>query len=269
MRRGVGSSGGNYELTIRRIFPGIMEVRDPPEAKEEEGPRNFSWIVPDELAAMACPDTRDHLKTLSYRGVCHLVSLSEECIPDGIERYEPLNWILIPVEEYHAPTMRQVIKFIEFCVNCRQKGEAVGVHCRSGRGRTGVMAACYLVYFLGMTPERAITTLRLARPGSLETYRQERTVYEFRDVSRLENYDLLVLSLLEEPNEELAMLRVEEEKEKEKKLHLNYFQLEQIKKDMRVLDYNTVYTFLEILRSYIPFNPDLLQRRYTQPAWMM
>jgi hypothetical protein len=100
-----------------------MEVRDPPEAKEKEGPRNFSWIVPDELAAMACPDTRDHLKTLSYRGVCHLVSLSEECIPDGIERYEPLNWILIPVEEYHAPTMRQVIKFIEFCVNCRQKGE--------------------------------------------------------------------------------------------------------------------------------------------------
>jgi hypothetical protein len=94
-------------------------------------------------------------------------------------------------------------------------------------------------------------------------------VYEFRDVSRLENYDLLVLSLLEEPNEELAMLRVEEEKEKEKKLHLNYFQLEQIKKDMRVLDYNNVYTFLEILRSYIPFNPDLLQRRYTQPAWMM
>lgn len=46
------------------------------------------------------------------------------------------------------------------------------MHCRSGRGRTGVMAACYLVYFLNLTPERAITTLRLGRPGSIETYRQ-------------------------------------------------------------------------------------------------
>lgn len=83
-------------------------------------------------------------------------------------------------------------------------------------------------------------------------------MYEFRDLSRLESYEQLVLSLLEEPNEEIAILRTEEKKKEEKKLQLNYFQVEQIKKDMRVLDYNTVNIFLEILRNYIPFNPRLL-----------
>ncbi|KAL1460816.1 hypothetical protein WDU94_012759 [Cyamophila willieti] len=231
--------------------------------EDRDEPRNFSWIVPGELAAMGCPTSRDQLKTLAYRGLSHLVSLSEESVPPGIEQYTPLNWILLPVEEFQAPTIRQVVRFIEFCVNCRQKGEAVGVHCRMGRGRTGVMAACYLVYFLNVTPERAITTLRLSRPGSIETYRQERTVYEFRDLSRLENYDQIVLSLLEEPNEEILLLKLEEKREEEKKLHQNYFQTEEIKKTMKVLEYNTVYIFLDILRNYIPFNPDLSQRRMT------
>uniref|UniRef100_A0A8D9BSE0 Dual specificity protein phosphatase 23 n=3 Tax=Cacopsylla melanoneura TaxID=428564 RepID=A0A8D9BSE0_9HEMI len=231
--------------------------------KDRDEPSNFSWIVPGELAAMGCPTSRDQLKTLAYRGISHLISLSEECVPPGIEQYTPLNWILVPVEEFHPPTMRQVVRFIEFCVNCRQKGEAVGVHCRMGRGRTGVMAACYLVYFLNVTPERAISTLRLTRPGSIETYKQERTIYEFRDLSRLENYDQIVLSLLEEPNEQVLLLQLEEQREKKKKAHSNYFQTEEIKKNMKVLEYNTLYIFLEILRNYVPFNPDVSQRRMT------
>ena len=43
------------------------------------------------------------------------------------------------------------------------------------------MAACFLVYFYGQSPERAITNVRLMRPGSVETYEQEKAVVKYYD----------------------------------------------------------------------------------------
>lgn len=59
-----------------------------------------------------------------------------------------------------------------------------------GRGRTGVMAACYLVHFHGVAPERAIINVRLLRPGSVETTEQERAVIHYRDCLRTSNKQL-------------------------------------------------------------------------------
>lgn len=62
--------------------------------------------------------------------------------------------------------------------------QAVGVHCRMGRGRTGVMVACYLLYFQDFTANRAITQVRISRQGSIETYEQERVVFKYYDYLR-------------------------------------------------------------------------------------
>ena len=47
-------------------------------------------------------------------------------------------------------------------------GEIVAIHCWSGLGRTGTIAARLLVG-RGVAPELAITTVRNARPGAIET----------------------------------------------------------------------------------------------------
>lgn len=47
-----------------------------------------------------------------------------------------------------------------------------------------MMAACYLVHFQGVAPERAIINIRLQRPGSVETTEQERAVIHYRDQLR-------------------------------------------------------------------------------------
>jgi len=46
------------------------------------------------------------------------------------------------------------------------------------------MAACYLIHFCDQFPERALINLRLMRPGSVETYEQERAVKAYYDYLR-------------------------------------------------------------------------------------
>jgi ADP-ribosyl-[dinitrogen reductase] hydrolase len=52
-------------------------------------------------------------------------------------------------------------------------GRNVLVHCRGGLGRSGTIAARLLIE-LGMEPMTAITRVRAARPGAIETSQQEK-----------------------------------------------------------------------------------------------
>ena len=60
-----------------------------------------------------------------------------------------------------------------------KKGQAVGIHCRMGCGRTGTMLACYLVASEGYTANNAITETRNRRPHSIETEHQEQAVHDY------------------------------------------------------------------------------------------
>ena len=51
-------------------------------------------------------------------------------------------------------------------------GEAILLHCKGGLGRTGMVAARLLVES-GLSPDEAITAVRAARPGTIETAEQE------------------------------------------------------------------------------------------------
>ncbi|KAJ8963286.1 hypothetical protein NQ318_018753 [Aromia moschata] len=146
-------------------------------------PWNFSWVVPDELAGMAMPETKENLRYLWQQGIRHLVTLSPERVPPIGE--SQLEWTLLPIEEFEAPTLNDMIAFNDICSRCIANNQGVGVHCRMGRGRTGVMAACYLVRFHGMYPQTAIQKVRSERPGSVETYEQERAVYRYHDYLRV------------------------------------------------------------------------------------
>lgn len=57
--------------------------------------------------------------------------------------------------------------------------QAVGVHCALGFGRTGTMLACYLVKERRLAAGDAIAEIRRLRPGSIETFEQEKAVFQF------------------------------------------------------------------------------------------
>ncbi|XP_037298266.1 dual specificity protein phosphatase 23-like [Manduca sexta] len=160
------------------------QIEEETEDYESYPPYNFSWFIENKVAAMGWPQTVANLNYLADVGVDHLITLSPEKIPPILECKKKLKWTEIRIKEFGAPTLKQILKFIEICERAEIRGEVIGVHCRHGRGRTGTMLACYLVHFKHMAPERAVLTVRVQRPGSCETYEQEKMVCHYHDCER-------------------------------------------------------------------------------------
>lgn len=139
---------------------------------------HFSWLVENQLAALSYPESADAL-TLLYRiGIRALLNLSEAPLP-----YEALDTVglrieHIPVIDLTAPTLHQVKQAVTMIASCLDHHLPVAVHCIAGLGRTGTILACFLVR-QGMSADKAITTIREWRPGSIEVPEQEAVVYEY------------------------------------------------------------------------------------------
>ena len=144
--------------------------------------RGFSWVVPGELAAMPLPGRERPLDQdaafLAQEGIRVLVSLTETPPDAEVLASRSIAQAHIPVQDFHAPTLEQMIDFVAVVEESVTAGKPVGVHCTAGLGRSGTMAAVYLVA-RGASANEAIGTVRELRPGSIETPAQEAAVRHF------------------------------------------------------------------------------------------
>ncbi len=142
-------------------------------------PPSFDWVIEGRLAAMARPyDLRGALEYLQENGIEVIVTLTESPLrPSLIEEFG-IECHHVPVEDFYAPTQRQIAEFVSIVGHARRRGKSVVVHCQAGMGRTGTMLAAYLVSE-GRDPEDAIARIRRLRPGSIETPEQEDAVREY------------------------------------------------------------------------------------------
>jgi atypical dual specificity phosphatase len=142
----------------------------------------FSWLVDGELAAMPLPgrhrDLAEDTDFLRMEGIRTLVSLTETAPDADVLAASEISQVLIPVRDFTAPTLDQMIEFVGVVSASVERGEPVGVHCTAGLGRSGTMAAAYLVAE-GVSATEAIATVRRLRPGSIETEAQEEAVNRY------------------------------------------------------------------------------------------
>jgi len=154
--------------------------------------RNFSFLIPGQLAVSSTPKRREHIDALRHLGVTLVITLTQEeplnptWFGEGIE-----NWF-VPVPNYEPPTVEQMNLICLRVQETISKGGCVLEHCGGGKGRAGTVAACLLVRFglsiptanyvnegTSMNTKEAIAYIRSARPGSLETVQQERFVQDY------------------------------------------------------------------------------------------
>jgi atypical dual specificity phosphatase len=144
----------------------------------------FSWVVPGHLAAMPLPGRQHALKEdvafLEDEGIRLLISLTETPTDSEVLEDFDIGLVHIPIRDFTAPTPEQIAVFVAAVEASVTKGDPVGVHCTAGLGRSGTMAAAYLVA-RGASASHAITTLRQLRPGSIETELQEEAVKRYEE----------------------------------------------------------------------------------------
>ncbi len=121
-------------------------------------PRGHEWL-------------EDEINAWGKSGIKHVISLLElkEALSLGL-RDEAFftNRAQMRYTNYCIPDMQVPVKthdFIDLALNLSQdiqSGDWVHIHCRSGIGRSGVMASTIL-YFLGYEPEQTLSVLSQCR----------------------------------------------------------------------------------------------------------
>jgi atypical dual specificity phosphatase len=136
---------------------------------------SLTWIVERAVAAMPLPwpEEFDELPGLGIAGV---ISLTER-LPEGLP-HPRLRHLHLPVPDFTAPTQAQLAEAVDFADGVLAGGGAVAIHCAGGLGRTGTVAAAWLVR-RGRSADDAIREVRRRRPGSVETDEQEDAVRAF------------------------------------------------------------------------------------------
>jgi atypical dual specificity phosphatase len=132
----------------------------------------FAMTVPGLLRPL-----EDDLVILIDNGVGAIVTLTEDPIFIPLPFRERFKLLHLPVENMEPPTLKQVIRFVEFVDAEFDRGVNVAVHCLMGIGRTGTMIAAYRVS-MGEGPAEAIDNLRKIR-RFIETKEQEEMVHKY------------------------------------------------------------------------------------------
>lgn len=119
-----------------------------------------------------------------------LVSLMEDFeyryygVPELLEggSFGGIEVLRFAIEDMGVPREAESEEFGEFVrevVSRLEAGSNVVVHCRGGLGRTGTVAACVLVALGDRGAGDAITAVRLARRGTVQTGEQAEFVRRF------------------------------------------------------------------------------------------
>ena len=137
-----------------------MITRDDLEAPGDALPRphpNCYWLLPGRLLAGEYPGA--HLVAIEAAGITHFVDLTAP--RDGGSDYRPLRarHLRHPIADFGIPSAGGMRATLDAIATALAGGGVVYLHCRAGIGRTGTVAACWLVE-QGYAAEAALALLQ-------------------------------------------------------------------------------------------------------------
>ena len=133
-----------------------------------------AWIEPGRLLLAAFPSVAE-LQVYRDQGVRVVINLHHRSHDAALLAALGLTEVHLPVRDFTPPTPGQIDQGVAAISRTIEGGQAAMVHCLGGRGRSGTLAACYLVS-QGLPVAAAIARVRELRPGAIETHRQETAI---------------------------------------------------------------------------------------------
>lgn len=132
----------------------------------------------------------DDIRVIKEMGISAVISLlgNAELLHHGAQdlsqalRDYDIDWYQFPIKDFSIPeplVLEKVRESLPEILARLSNDESVLIHCAAGFGRTGMFSASLLVA-MGVDPGSAITAVRAARPGTIETSDQEQFVYTFK-----------------------------------------------------------------------------------------
>ena len=142
-------------------------------------PARFSWLIEGKVAGSARPENETQLKWLWNEGVRAIVCLNIECpLNDEQVKNHGFEYAFIPVRDFSAPTIKDVVEFVNFVDRMLEQNNPVVACCGAGIGRTGTMLAAYLVSNC-YSPEKALEEIREKRGIGVESYVQREAIFRY------------------------------------------------------------------------------------------
>lgn len=123
---------------------------------------NLWWVIPNKLAGVRKPVVEE-LTELQAAGIGAIVSVMDD--PSNLDLYQLLDipYLWLPIKGGTSPSRKQIHELQDFVNYQNQLGNAVAVHCTSGRRRTGTMLASYLIN-AGSSYNDAMQAIQNANP---------------------------------------------------------------------------------------------------------
>ncbi len=142
------------------------------------------WVIPNKLAGRPGPGLRPwDLGTLRAMGIRTVVTLDDRGVYGREILGAGLNHRPIRVPDFTAPKQEQLEEFCRFVDRETAEGRPVLTCCYAGRGRTGTMAAAYLIW-RGHSSDEAIREVRRGQPKAVEAPEQEEALRTFESRHR-------------------------------------------------------------------------------------
>lgn len=160
-----------------------LELTRPSEYRSaSRGPKGFRWILSGLLGGSPRPGVMESLdydlRALKRVGTRHLINLCEEPPDLEINQELDMEWHHFPVTDMKAPTIAETRRWCTRIDKWLDASQPVVIHCRAGIGRTGTLAAAYLIH-RNISAQEALDYVRGIHTRYVQSEEQEQFLQQF------------------------------------------------------------------------------------------
>lgn len=186
--RDASSFPSTYDLTVMHCLKGLYRAMQlgwyRPETfnssetiyYEQVENGDMNWLIPGKLLAFASPYATNKIQggyTVSTpkelipifreRGITRIVRLCQRFYDEKLFVNAGFKHTELYFLDGSVPPNDILNKFLDII----ESHDVIALHCKAGLGRTGTLAACYMIKDYGFDGDEAIGWIRICRPGSI------------------------------------------------------------------------------------------------------